>query len=141
MPGLWATRRKEAQRQSRGPLLWIHHNSIGRGRAIWAPIRYLCMGSTLYRLHRAWIEKTALPSYCERAILKDVPLIGKVADKILRDMKRMRRCGVYPRDVHPQNHVGGLLVDLSEAMTRPYWLFQIRPRYGEMTEYRELYMW
>ena len=53
----------------------------------------------------------------------------------------MRRCSVYPRDVHPQNYVGGLLVDLSEAMTRPYWLFQIRPRYGKMMEYRELYMW
>ena len=74
-------------------------------------------------------------------ILKDVPLNGRVADRILRDMKRMRRCGVYPRDVHPRNYVGGLLVDLSEAMTRPYWLFQIRSKYGEMIKCRELYKW
>ena len=74
-------------------------------------------------------------------ILKDFPLTGRVADKMLRDMKRMRRCGVYPRDVHPRNDVGGRLVDFSEAMTIPYWLFQVRPGEGEMIKDIELYKW
>ena len=86
-------------------------------------------------------ERQPLRAIVKELILKDVPLTGKVADRILKDMKRMRRCGVYPRDVHPRNYVGGLLVDLSEAMTKPYWLFQIRPSQGEMIKYKELYKW
>ena len=86
-------------------------------------------------------ERQPFRAIVKELILKDFPLTGRVADRILRDMKRMRRCGVYPRDVYPRNYVGGRLVDFSEAMTTPYWLFQVRPDEGEMIKYRELYKW
>lgn len=75
-------------------------------------------------------------------ILKDVPLTGKVADKILRDTKRMRRCGIYPGDVCPRNYKNGLLVDMSAARTEPYYLFNIRPvEQVRKMKNRDLYMW
>ena len=75
-------------------------------------------------------------------ILKDVPLTGKVADKILRDTKRMRRCGIYPGDVRPRNYKNGLLVDMSAARTEPYYLFNIRSaKQVEKMKNRDLYMW
>jgi hypothetical protein len=75
-------------------------------------------------------------------ILKNIPLDGKVADKILRDTKRMRRCGIYPGDVRPRNYKNGLLVDMSAARTEPYYLFSIRPvQQVEILKSRDLYMW
>lgn len=75
-------------------------------------------------------------------ILKDVLLTGKVADRILRDTKRMRRCGIYPGDVRPRNYKNGLLVDMSAARTEPYYLFNIRPvQQVEKMKNRDLYMW
>lgn len=86
-------------------------------------------------------ERQPFRAIVKELILKDVPLTGRFADRTLRDVKRMRRCGVYPRDVHPQNYAGGRLVDFREAMTTPYWLFQVRPDEGEMIKDRELYKW
>ena len=75
-------------------------------------------------------------------ILKDVPLTGKVADKILRDTKRMRRCGIFPGDIRTRNYKDGLLVDLSAARTEPYYLFNIRSaKQVERMKNRDLYMW
>ncbi|KAK3169301.1 hypothetical protein OEA41_008684 [Lepraria neglecta] len=66
-----------------------------------------------------------------RAIIKDLiqedtPLTGKAADKILRDLKKMQRCGIYPGDIRSRNYKAGLLVDLSIARTEPYYLFNIQ---------------
>ena len=73
---------------------------------------------------------------------KDIPMTGKVADKILRDMKRMRKCGVYVGEVYPRNYMAGLLVDLSVAKTEPYYLFQLRPGFQtELIKMGELYAW
>lgn len=75
-------------------------------------------------------------------VVEDVPLTAKVADKILRDMKKMRRCGIYSGDVRPRNYMGGLLVDMSVAITEPYYLFKIRsPFQVAMTKCVEMYMW
>ena len=87
-------------------------------------------------------ERQPLRAIVKELILKDVPLTGRVADRILRDMKRMRRCGVYSADVRPRNYKNGLLVDMSEAITEPYYLSIIRPGKGtRMYMNRELYMW
>ena len=48
-------------------------------------------------------------------IRKDVPLTAKIADKMLTDLKRMRRNGIYPADILPRNYKAGLLVDFSPA--------------------------
>lgn len=68
-----------------------------------------------------------------RAIVKgllsddDAPLTAKAVTKILRDLKRMRRLGVYPMDVQARNYKGGLLVDMGVAITAPHFLFDIKP--------------
>ena len=69
-----------------------------------------------------------------RAILKDylpydVPLTKQSAAKMLRDLRRMRRAGVYPMDIRERNYKGGLLVDMSIAMVKPHYLFDIRPEW------------
>lgn len=69
-----------------------------------------------------------------RAIVKDlvldtVPFTAKQVKKILGDLKRLRRLGIYPRDVQARNYVGGLLVDMSIAITEPHFLFNIRPKW------------
>ncbi len=69
-----------------------------------------------------------------RAIVKDlildpVPFTDKQVKKMLRDLKRLRRLGIYPRDVQARNYVGGLLVDMSIAITEPHFFFSIRPKW------------
>ncbi len=67
-----------------------------------------------------------------RAILKDLVtedtlFTPKVAKKILRDLKRIRKLGVYTMDVTARNYKGGLLVDFGIALTEPHYLFFIKP--------------
>ncbi|KAL9098861.1 MAG: hypothetical protein Q9163_005554 [Psora crenata] len=63
-----------------------------------------------------------------RAIVKELlsnnaPYTPKVVHKMLRDLRKMRRLGVYAMDIAPRNYIAGLLVDFSIAMTKPhYWL-------------------
>ena len=86
-------------------------------------------------------ERQPLRAIVKELIQKDVPLTGRVADRILRDMKRMRRCGIYSNDVFPRNYKGGLLVDMSLAITEPFYIFEIRRERRKMLKDRELYMW
>ena len=75
-------------------------------------------------------------------ILKDDPLTGRVADKILRDLKRMRSKGIYAGDVRPRNYKAGLLVDMSIARTTPHFLFDIRgPKQVARMRNTDLYMY
>ena len=69
-----------------------------------------------------------------RAIIKELirdhlPLAEKALGKILRDLKKTRAEGVYPMDVVRQNYKGGKLLDMSVAMTKPHYLFDIRPKW------------
>ena len=86
-------------------------------------------------------ERQPLRAIVKELILEDAPLTGRVADRILRDMKRMRRCGIYSNDVFPRNYKGGLLVDMSVAITEPFYLFEIRQHRRKMLKDKELYMW
>ena len=86
-------------------------------------------------------ERQPSRAIAKELIVKDAPLTGRVADRILRDMKRMRRCGIYSGDVYPRNYKGGLLVDMSVAITEPYYLFEIRRHRRKMLKDKELYMW
>lgn len=60
-------------------------------------------------------------------VLKDIPLTARVADKMLRDLKRIRRVGIYPGDIRTRNYKAGLLIDFSAARTEPFFLFILRP--------------
>lgn len=77
-----------------------------------------------------------------RAIVKemiqeDAPLNSKKVKKMLKDLKRLRKLGIYPMDVRARNYRAGLLVDLSLAMTTPHYLFKIRPRWQIRSIQRE----
>ncbi|MCJ1395648.1 hypothetical protein MMC18_008853 [Xylographa bjoerkii] len=66
-----------------------------------------------------------------RAIVKDLisndlPFTQKLVDKMLRDLRKMRRFGIYPMDIAARNYKAGLLLDFSLAMTKPHYMFQIR---------------
>ena len=75
-------------------------------------------------------------------VLKDIPLSAKIADKMLTDLKRIRRTGVYPADIVLRNYKAGLLVDFSTARTEPFYLFSLRPgRQTQMLKDQDLYMW
>ncbi len=62
----------------------------------------------------------------KKLVRQDDPLTAKAADKMLRDLKKMRSIGVYPRDILARNYKAGLLVDMSIARTTPHFLFDIR---------------
>ena len=72
-------------------------------------------------------KRPPLRAIVKELIQKDMVLTGKLVKKILTDLKKMHRVGVYPMDVREPNYKGGLLVDMSVAMTEPHYLFQIRP--------------
>ena len=67
-------------------------------------------------------------------ITEDVPLTAKTARKMLRDLRKIRSFKVYNMDIVARNYKGGLLVDFSVAITRPHYLFVIKPAWR-----RELY--
>ena len=87
-------------------------------------------------------ERQPLRAIVKDLVRKDVPLTGRVADKILRDMKKMRKCGIYVGEVEPRNYMAGLLVDLSVAKTEPNYLFDLRPGFQtELVKMSDLYAW
>ena len=68
-----------------------------------------------------------------RAIVKQLlpdgdPLSQKLADKMLRDLKAIRRVSVYPRDIQERNYKSGLLVDMSVAIVRPHCVLMLAPK-------------
>ena len=62
-------------------------------------------------------------------VLDDIPLTQRLVNKMLRDLKKMRALGVYPMDVLERNYKGGLLLDMSVAMTKPHYLFDLHPKW------------
>ncbi|KAL8963810.1 MAG: hypothetical protein Q9183_004937 [Haloplaca sp. 2 TL-2023] len=69
----------------------------------------------------------------------NVPWTPKVARKCLKDLRRLRSLGVYPMDIKADNYVGGLLVDLSQAYTKPHLIFRIKPAHWlRMEQERDL---
>ena len=45
--------------------------------------------------------------------------------KMLRDLKKLRGIGIFPRDVYARNYKAGLLVDFSIAWTEPHWFLSL----------------
>ena len=74
-------------------------------------------------------ERQPLRAIVKELIRDDRPFIAKDVNKMLRDLKRLRRLGVYPIDVRARNYRAGLLVDFSAAMTEPHYLFKIQPKW------------
>lgn len=98
-------------------------------------------GVTAWNRPREEYSKRASRRQPFRAIVKelvteDVPLTAKTAKKMLRDLRIIRSFKVYNMDICARNYKGGLLVDFSVAMTRPHYLFVIKPAWR-----REGYMY
>ncbi|KAK4695883.1 hypothetical protein P7C71_g1944, partial [Lecanoromycetidae sp. Uapishka_2] len=75
-------------------------------------------------------------------ISEDVPFNAQLAKKTLKDLKRMRRLGVYPLDITGRNYMDGLLVDMSIAMTKPHYLFEIKPKWEvKLLQRQDLLSW
>ncbi|KAL8770400.1 MAG: hypothetical protein Q9209_003826 [Squamulea sp. 1 TL-2023] len=73
-----------------------------------------------------------LPPYRHvfRAIVKDfipndLPFTHKRVKQMLQHLMKMRERGIYPMDIKRSNYKGGLLVDLSAAMTRPHFFLDM----------------
>ncbi|KAL8820976.1 MAG: hypothetical protein Q9191_007406 [Dirinaria sp. TL-2023a] len=99
------------------------------------------LGVTAWNRPREEYSKRASRRQPFRAIVKElvtenVPLTAKTAKKMLRDLRIIRSFKVYNMDICARNYKGGLLVDFSVAMTRPHYLFFIKPAWR-----REGYMY
>ena len=74
-------------------------------------------------------------------IPEDKAITANVADKMLRDSKKMRSKGVYAGDLYERNYRAGLLMDFSCARTLPHFLFDLRgPKQGQRMRNSDLYM-
>lgn len=70
-------------------------------------------------------------------VLEDTTWSPKTARKMLKDLRKIRQQGIYVMDIKPENYKGGLLVDFSIAITKPHFLFDIKPSWqmeGYMNE-------
>ncbi|KAM0804428.1 hypothetical protein BDR22DRAFT_818075 [Usnea florida] len=54
----------------------------------------------------------------------DRPFSEKTLTRMRKDLLKMPRLGVYPKDVRERNYRGGLLLDFSIAITKPLWVFE-----------------
>jgi Kinetochore Sim4 complex subunit FTA2 len=69
-----------------------------------------------------------------RALMKELieeetSLTDQTLKRMLRDLRALRRIGIYPRDIAARNYRGGRLVDFGASCTEPYVLFQICPKW------------
>ena len=87
---------------------------------------------------RPAMESTLDPSQRQpfRALVKglveaadDVPTSSRQLSGILRDLRALRRMGVYLMDVCARNHRGGRLVDFSVVWATPHFMFSVRLRW------------
>ncbi|KAL8745420.1 MAG: hypothetical protein Q9190_002446 [Brigantiaea leucoxantha] len=88
-------------------------------------------------LDRPWHvgERQVLRAIVKDLVREDVPLTHKVVKKMFSDLKRMRAEGVYNMDVRARNYKGGMLLDLSIAITTPHYLFEINAHW-RVTNYK-----
>lgn len=75
-----------------------------------------------------------------RAVVKDlirndVKLTSRTAKMMKKHLLTMRKHGVYPIDIKLENYRGGLLVDLSTAITKPHYWLHINELRGQLEMY------
>ena len=80
-------------------------------------------------------ERAAFRAIVKDLVREDPPLNHRLLKKMLKDLAKIREQGVYPLDIMRRNYKGGLLVDFSNAMTEPHYLFDIQPEW-QMKSYK-----
>ena len=88
-------------------------------------------GRTREDFRKSASERRPLRAIVKDLVREETPLTDKTVKKMLRNLKRIRKLGVYPMDIRARNYKAGLLLDLSSAFTEPHFLFKIRPRHEE----------
>lgn len=78
---------------------------------------------------KAPLQRQPLRTIVKDLILDDTDWTPRVANKMLRDLKKMRQHGVYAMDLKPENYKGGQLGDFSVALTEPHIIFRIKPEF------------
>ncbi|KAG8533637.1 uncharacterized protein KY384_001378 [Bacidia gigantensis] len=71
-------------------------------------------------------KRQPLNAVVKDLIRDDISFAAKHVAKMLRDLKKIRRLGVYQCDMAARNYRAGLLVDFSSAITEPHYLFETR---------------
>ncbi|KAI0401149.1 kinetochore Sim4 complex subunit Fta2 [Xylaria palmicola] len=72
-------------------------------------------------------ESEQIPTQPFRALVKKlIPSDVSVSNprRMLADLKKIRKLGIYQRDVYARNYKAGLLVDFSAAWTAPHWCLE-----------------
>lgn len=72
-------------------------------------------------------KQAHLRAIVNELVHKDVSWKEELVGKMLRDLKKMRHAGVYPTDIVERNYKGGLLVNMSIALTKPNFYFEVKP--------------
>ena len=84
------------------------------------------------------LSKTApMRAIVKKLVRDDVVLNEKRLKKMHRDLKTMRRSGVYPMDVRLRNYRAGLFLDMSIAITKPHFSFEVRDTWYTASTQRE----
>ncbi|KAI1157438.1 hypothetical protein F5B18DRAFT_645130 [Nemania serpens] len=77
-----------------------------------------------------------------RALLKELvtlPVSVLNPRRMLGDLKKLRKLGIFVRDIYARNYKAGFLVDFSVAWTVPHWGFEVMgPRHLKMEKNTEL---
>ncbi|KAL8853717.1 MAG: hypothetical protein Q9221_001528 [Calogaya cf. arnoldii] len=74
-------------------------------------------------------DRQPLRAIVKELVPEDTDWKPRVAVKILRHLKMIRKLGIYVMDIKPENYKGGLLVDFSVALTEPHFIFDIKPAF------------
>ena len=74
-------------------------------------------------------ERAAFRAIVKDLVREDPPLTHRLLKKMLKDLAKIRGQRVYPLDIMKRNYKGGLLMDFSNAITEPNYLFDIQPEW------------
>lgn len=68
-------------------------------------------------------KREPLRAIVKDLVTEDVPLTVKTANKMLLELRKMLKFGIYNMDIQARNYKGGRLIDFSVAITTPhYWV-------------------
>ena len=81
--------------------------------------------------------RAAFRAIVKDLVVEDIPLTPQVLRRMKKDLRKIRKQGIYPTDIKATNYKGGLLIDLSTAMTEPHYLFEIKPNWRVMSYKKE----
>ncbi|KAI1117617.1 kinetochore Sim4 complex subunit FTA2-domain-containing protein [Nemania sp. NC0429] len=95
--------------------------------------------------YRSEAEETGeVPKDPFRALVKELvtsPISVLNPSRMVGDLKKLRKLGIYVRDIYARNYKAGFLVDFSIAWTAPHWcLIEISPFQRELFKNEELGM-